>query len=700
MEIAQDVMDQRICPKTRQSYASSIKKFKKWLKSQNANVYLSREKEIILPVPNEEQIILTYLGSLKNTNKKGIVDKDYLIAKSTMMGHISAIQNLYKENNIELGKTTKLKISSFIRGYNRIVSEAKQQGKMKVFEGKKNISFTGYCALAEYVLRKGDTDGELYIHLFIVMSWNLFARSHSVATLMLHHFEWQDDCLLVTLPKHKGDQEGTTVLPKHVYANPQNPWTCPILSLAIYTFSTNLFHRENTDWMLFRGSRTESKFSNWLQKQLKRTSSEVQALIDGSAEDIGTHSFRKGVVTFVLSFPGGPSVIVAYLRACWSLGQVQHRYIFEGEGGADQFLGRVAAGLALDEIEFTALPPRFRPDHFISAEKWKEIYPNYEEVPKCFRGVLPYLLASLVHHKEFLTTHLPNRHPLFRSTAWTSGLIAELQPFVLSGFQQCELTHMKATGIPPFITQKAEILRLKNLVTTITSLVNSRSDQIESALKNFAESLPHEVAVSVNKNFIIQGSQPLTQMQLENHLNSFKTSMTEELRGELRVGINDISERMQPPASSAGTNGIIPESFRYQLFYWGGEYRFVPESFKLHTMSIQQLWCYWHYGDPLKKIAPYKNLRSEDCGTDRRFTKASKVMKIVERLGRSSTNNGSIPINSSTVEIGNLIFKAGLQGLIMRIENKKRELNKPVFNSRRFGEIKFTTQYNDNKYVK
>jgi hypothetical protein len=50
---------------------------------------------------------------------------------------------------------------------------------------------------------------------------------------------------------------------------------------------------------------------------------------------------RKGVVTYVLGFPEGPSVIAAYIRASWSLGQVQQRYIFEGDG-ADQLPAAVA----------------------------------------------------------------------------------------------------------------------------------------------------------------------------------------------------------------------------------------------------------------------------------------------------------------------------------------------------------------------
>jgi hypothetical protein len=136
MDIAQEVIDKRICPKTSRSYACYVNKFKNWLKNRNENLYLNANNEIILPVPYEEQTILTYLGAVKNMNRNGILVEDYLIAKSTMMGLISAIHFLYKENNIELQTPTKLRLSSFIRGYNRVVTDAKQQGKMKILKGK------------------------------------------------------------------------------------------------------------------------------------------------------------------------------------------------------------------------------------------------------------------------------------------------------------------------------------------------------------------------------------------------------------------------------------------------------------------------------------------------------------------------------------------------------------------------------------
>lgn len=43
-----------------------------------------------------------------------------------------------------------------------------------------------------------------YSHLFLVLSWNLFNRSESTATIMYPHLSWAGDCLLVETPKSKG----------------------------------------------------------------------------------------------------------------------------------------------------------------------------------------------------------------------------------------------------------------------------------------------------------------------------------------------------------------------------------------------------------------------------------------------------------------------------------------------------------------
>jgi hypothetical protein len=358
---ASEIINKRIVKATRKNYSVNAKKFIRWAKQKNLNHLLLVKdgiEEVKIPLPDEVNTITSFFGDITTLDKAGNVMSDgKCIAFSTMNGISSAINDLYREKNVKMAEETKLKISSFMRGYKRLVNEKKQKGEIPIFEGKRNLPYPGYCALALYSIKSQNSrDGSLFSHVFMVLAWNLFARSHSVASIMLNHINWENDCLLLTLPKHKGDQEGTNVSPKHIYANPFKPEICPILSLAICVFSTNVFHRNGSDWCLFSGGSLEGKFSHWLQTTLKKDAEELK-LLRSMVDELGTHSFRKGAVTHSLSFPGGPSVVAAYLRAGWSLGNVQQRYIFEGEG-SDQFLGRVAAGLSLTEEAFTVLPPR------------------------------------------------------------------------------------------------------------------------------------------------------------------------------------------------------------------------------------------------------------------------------------------------------------------------------------------------------
>ena len=106
-------------------------------------------------------------------------------------------------------------------------------------------------------------------------------------------------------------------LPKHVFANPECPEICPILWLGIYILcigfepripnvSPRLFHGENDN--------TESRFSTWLRVICNahvRELYELGVLI----VMIGTHSFRKGVATFLSNIPGGPTAVAIFLRA-------------------------------------------------------------------------------------------------------------------------------------------------------------------------------------------------------------------------------------------------------------------------------------------------------------------------------------------------------------------------------------------------
>ena len=90
----------------------------------------------------------------------------------------------------------------------------------------------------------------VFAHTFLILAWNLMARSNSVGSLMYQHVSWENDSMVIRLPKHKGDQEGKNSYPKHVFANPNDPSICPVLGFAVYVF-TKGFQREGAQTLIF-----------------------------------------------------------------------------------------------------------------------------------------------------------------------------------------------------------------------------------------------------------------------------------------------------------------------------------------------------------------------------------------------------------------------------------------------------------------
>ena len=318
---------------------------------------------------------------------------------------------------------------------------------------------------------------------------------------MYNHISWENDSLVVVFPSHKGDKEGKRSSPKHVYANVTEPSICPILSFAIYVF-TKGFDRQGAKTAIFAGD-SESRFSEWLQKLCHENTDLLRNQgIDISM--IGTHSFRKGIATFFSGTPGGPTAIAIYLRAGWSLGPVQSRYILEGEGG-DQVCGRAATGLPLTDVSFANLPAHFvASDTGISSAEWEDILPGYSSYyPVNFREVIPYLLASLVHHREFLNDLKIRhpRHPLFLQRVWTTGILSRLKDVVVTGCNRNSVSKMFATGVPPHIVLANRIVELENRVNTLDVNVGKEINAGNIDIKNVLQGLPEAIKNNMLLNF-------------------------------------------------------------------------------------------------------------------------------------------------------------------------------------------------------
>ncbi len=161
--------------------------------------------------------------------------------------------------------------------------------------------------------------------------------------------------------------------------------------------------------------------------------------------EVGVHSVQNGSENYLKAFPNGASGFEILLRGGWPLGQLQSKGIKIGND-RDTFLGRVVAMVRQKpDVAMTMLPPHFA-DADLPTALLDAAMTQFIHYPNSFKRVIPYLLASLVYHKNWLQRNLPSSHPLFRENIWHIICGGEIK--VYTGYNSNKITGMVASGVP------------------------------------------------------------------------------------------------------------------------------------------------------------------------------------------------------------------------------------------------------------
>ena len=403
--------------------------------------------------------------------------------------------------------------------------------------------------------------------------------------MMMEHVSWEASSLLVSTPKHKGDQEGAKCFSRHLYANPLHPVICPVLALAILTFMSVLKHDPQTDggalssaalpnYRIFDGAHSESRFSDVLSRAIASLSEGDLSRLGGGKKQLGTHSVRKGAASYCAGMINGPSTVQVLLRAGWSLGNVQDRYLFAGAGG-DQLTGRVLSAFPFNDSSFSSLPPHFGKDG-LDRIQWTSILPLYERLPETFKRALPCLVASICYHEQWLRSTLPAHHPLFAMYLFASGCVSSLKVFVIAGRGRCSISGMQATGIPPHLAMSNELTDVVKHTQMLRDELMTKCSELPSALVNVMLS-----------RFTVNGAIPVTVDDIKALLNSVLTQMRAELRDALPAATHT-------PASSQPVDPLADP--RFHLWTWRGKMHMVPEGWRFPYIDVKATWKLWHFG--------------------------------------------------------------------------------------------------------
>ena len=223
-------------------------------------------------------------------------------------------------------------------------------------EGKDPMSVELYKKLCGWLLDWNTSDGVLG-HCFLVLTWNLSCHAHNTANIWLCEIEWSStfDAFEIYFAHMKMDQTGDEAKYSfHLYSNPCCPLICPVLVLAFY-FSCCCNLPQNGQSQLFPGWDQYQWFSEMLSHLIRDHEVEVSEL-GVNPKMIGTHSIRKGAVTYMSSLPGGPSILSVCIHAGWTMGTVKDVYMQYLSLG-DQCVGHCLVMLPLLWMEFASSPP-------------------------------------------------------------------------------------------------------------------------------------------------------------------------------------------------------------------------------------------------------------------------------------------------------------------------------------------------------
>jgi hypothetical protein len=182
---------------------------------------------------------------------------------STYNTHRAALFNLFRDYKQIMSSTLTRELTNHFCGLKRTVTAAISSGDGEIRVGKDPLPFDLYRFMAMEMLKSNERDSS-FARCFLILSWNLMARSSNTFSVAYNHMEWKSDSLCIYFAHMKNDQTGDRPRdPRHIYANSVSPEICPILAIALYWISYGF---DADTGRLFPGSNQYERF----RKSLKR----------------------------------------------------------------------------------------------------------------------------------------------------------------------------------------------------------------------------------------------------------------------------------------------------------------------------------------------------------------------------------------------------------------------------------------------
>ena len=622
--------------------------------------YMMLKKKVVLL---DKDCVDDYAKSNKNENQVGEEHMHDEKVKVLVQQSISSYQHirsfikyLYRATGVSCPLEISNKLSTFIAGKKRVIRKEKQNLGLTITEGKKALSKEGYHLFAKYFFTSSQPE-HAFAHLFLVLDWCLMKRAENCVNAQINHIYFRHDALVFEFAKSKGHQKGEDhVGPWHLFANPTDPYICPVLSLSRY-LATNIDVMKG-DMPLFEGTSQYDRYIGIFEKACVALEPELKKL-GYQAGDLGTHSNRKGVATLIASGSTvSPPIAPLCIRAGWVLGGARDKYIFR-ENAGDMYVGRCASGLDQLSKEFAISPPYFDLSHLKGTEKllttrriWsflKERIMHYDAMRSETLHLVFMCFATLCFHFSFLKETIHENaslrvSPLFRDIPEDIRTLS----VVKHPWNKTEDTP-QFSGIPPHVLHLAEMEALRNEIITLRANLKNDIETIMNdrgfATANFnTEQIIAAVTKKQDEAFenLLKKAKltELADIGTEEEQEQHKYCFDEEIVTTLFDDVVDLTNDEQA-LKTVQQNKQKTEIMKKRKFTVGlqrGKLTPLPPNFSFPFMTLEQLIFNWCLGNVEENVPPYCTLVRGYLNHDKRLAAKLSMMRalmsVVENIAR------------------------------------------------------------------
>ncbi|KAH9150391.1 hypothetical protein LEN26_004087 [Aphanomyces euteiches] len=332
----------------------------------------------------------------------------------------------------------------------------------------------------------------------------------------------------------------------------------------------------------------------------------------------------------------------------------------------------MVAGLPFDSEEFGVLPPSLSDQ--MNQQYWNQIVCGYDQYPAGEKSIFPFLLASLIHHEEYLRANLNENHPIFHARVFTNnGLLHCLRGQTILAIGASPISGLKATGIPPHLAIAAKIKKLVErlglMESRICNLESTLKIESEKLLRSMKEEVPNLVAEEIRKNLVVEGAVPFSLRDMD--------SLRCEIFARIDARLTEVSNSQNHVVSSI-PQATDPVSSQWKIWNWndGLISHCVPENWEFPALlTIKSMWDLWFFGNKTSGIRPYRFITKRDLSNvyHMRHTSTSMVMNYLieicleRKLVDCDAEKAAKAISEMSIEMSDAVFEAAYSVLINRL---------------------------------